>query len=129
SVCQVLRPVRMLARHGLHFGFDVKQCLNRMPSRAMRSKFGVLTQVQPYAPACVQFQSSKMMNRMFGFGGEPGASATGVAAAAPAGARADSSRARGMVSRVMAAAPGPGRGNGIPEPRPRRLDRGFITTP
>ncbi len=36
--CQVLRPVRMLARQGLHLGFDVKAFLNSTPSRAMRSK-------------------------------------------------------------------------------------------
>src|SRR5438445_5646264 len=66
SSCQVFRPVRMLARQGLHLGFEVKACLNRMPSRAMRSKFGVLTQVQPYAPAWFQFQSSKMTNRILG---------------------------------------------------------------
>src|SRR5687768_16561503 len=64
--CQVLRPVRMLARHGLHLGFDVKAFLNNTPSRAKRSKFGVFTHVLPYAPACCQPQSSKMMKRMLG---------------------------------------------------------------
>src|SRR5215204_2836942 len=66
--CHVLRPVRMLARHGLHFGFEVNAFLKSTPSRATRSKFGVFTQVLPYAPACCQPQSSKMMKRMFGRG-------------------------------------------------------------
>src|SRR5215217_6444771 len=66
SNCQVFRPVRMLARHGLHLGFDVNAFLNSTPSRATRSKFGVFTHVLPYAPACCQPQSSKMIKRMFG---------------------------------------------------------------
>ena len=47
SSCQVLRPVRMVARQGLHFGFEVKAFLNSTPSLATRSKFGVFTQSQP----------------------------------------------------------------------------------
>src|SRR5687767_12391861 len=66
SSCQVLRPVKMLARQGLHFGFDVNAFLKRTPSRAIRSKFGVLTHSLPYAPESFQPQSSKMMNRIFG---------------------------------------------------------------
>src|SRR4051812_28180385 len=66
SSCQVLRPVRTDARHGLHFGFEVKAFLKSTPSCATRSKFGVFTQSQPYAPACARLQSSKMMKRIFG---------------------------------------------------------------
>ena len=47
SFCQLLRPVRMLARQGLHLGLLVKQLLNSTPSRATRSKAGVLTHLQP----------------------------------------------------------------------------------
>src|SRR5687768_1259065 len=64
--CQVFRPVRILARHRLHFGFEMNAFLNRTPSRATRSKFGVFTHVLPYAPACCQPQSSKMMNKILG---------------------------------------------------------------
>src|SRR3954454_23952213 len=70
SSCQVFRPVRMLARHGLHLGFDVNARLNRMPSLATRSKFGVFANLHPYALGVFQFMSSKMMNRMFGRGAE-----------------------------------------------------------
>src|SRR5947209_1671966 len=67
----------MLARHGLHFGLDVKAFLKSTPSRAMRSKFGVLIQVQPFTPACVlPPQSSKIMNRMFGRSGAAAEPAT-----------------------------------------------------
>ena len=59
-------PVRMLARQGEHFGFDVKQFANSTPSPAIRSNAGVLTHVQPYAPACGQPQSSAMAKRMLG---------------------------------------------------------------
>lgn len=45
--CQELRPVRILARDGEHFGFEVKQLVNRTPSRATRSKFGVFSHVSP----------------------------------------------------------------------------------
>ena len=47
SSCHVFRPVRRLARQGLHFGLFVKQFENSTPSRATRSKAGVLIQPQP----------------------------------------------------------------------------------
>ena len=45
--CHELRPVKMVARQGLHFGFDVKAFLKSTPSRATRSKLGVFTHVHP----------------------------------------------------------------------------------
>src|SRR4051812_37323010 len=58
----------MLARHGLHFGLDVNARWKRTPSRATRSKFGVLTHLLPYTLGLFQFMSSKMTNRMLGRG-------------------------------------------------------------
>ena len=46
-VCQLFRPVRILARQGLHFGLEVKAFVKRTPSFATRSKFGVSTQSYP----------------------------------------------------------------------------------
>ena len=50
----MLRPVRMLARQGLHFGFEVKAFLNSTPSRATRSKFGVSSSGLPWTPVLSQ---------------------------------------------------------------------------
>ena len=62
----MFRPVRMLARQGLHLGLLVKQFENSTPSRATRSNPGVLIQRQPYAPAWPYDQSSEITNKMFG---------------------------------------------------------------
>ena len=72
SSCQVLRPVRRLARHGLHLGLFVKPFENSTPSRATRSKAGVLIHLQPYAPACPCDQSSAIAKRMLGRLAAPG---------------------------------------------------------
>ena len=64
--CQVLRPVVMLALHGAHFGFDVKQLLKRIPSSATLSNVGIFIQSPvPYDLACLP-QSSAIINSMLG---------------------------------------------------------------
>jgi hypothetical protein len=56
----------MVARHGEHFGFEVKQFVKTTPSRPTRSMFGVLIQLQPKIPAWPLPQSSAMTKRMLG---------------------------------------------------------------
>ena len=91
----MFRPVRMLARHGEHLGLEVKQFSKSTPSLAMRSKAGVCTQLQPYAPAWGQPQSSAIAKRIFGRLAWPAAGQ----AAAPA-IVADSISLRVMLRRI-----------------------------
>jgi hypothetical protein len=62
--CQVFRPVRMLARHGLHFGFDVRIALmNCLSIRLICHKF-----VSPVDLFCFPFgQFLKIPSKMRGF--------------------------------------------------------------
>src|SRR5256885_1179568 len=69
-------PVRIVARHGLHFGFVVNVFVKRTPSRAALSITGVFTQLLPYAPESRQPQSSMIKKTMFGrLAGAAGAAA------------------------------------------------------
>jgi len=51
---------------GVQEGEEIYAWLKRTPSRAIRSKVGVLTTGSPYAPAWGQPQSSAMANKMLG---------------------------------------------------------------
>ena len=56
----------MLARHGAHFGLDVKQLLKRIPSLATLSNVGIFIQSPvPYDFACLP-QSSAIIKSIFG---------------------------------------------------------------
>ena len=57
---------RFAARDGAHFAFGVYAFRKSTPSRATRSKEGVSTQVDPYAPKSRYEASSAMAKRMFG---------------------------------------------------------------
>src|SRR5204863_2756668 len=65
-------------------GAAEKQKLNSTPSRATRSKFGVLTTLSPYSGACGQPQSSARQNRMLG---RASLASGGAACALPASAK------------------------------------------
>jgi len=85
-----LRPVKRLARQGLHFGLDVKQWLNKTPSRTTRSNDGVLTHLQSNMLACRFDQSSAIANTIFGRGAAlPGGPLVWASARANATANAD----------------------------------------
>ncbi len=66
SICQISLPVRRAAREGLQPGAAQKALLKRVPSFAMRSKFGVETIFDPWAEVWGKDWSSLIMIRMFG---------------------------------------------------------------
>ena len=62
----MFRPVRNAARDGLHPGAEQKALVNRTPSLATRSKFGVEAILDPYADAWGKDWASLIIINRFG---------------------------------------------------------------